>query len=404
MLRPVLCEELDVGAVASFLNGEKQLVTHRVVGFERQGGDGGCYLFRGDAQEHVDRVPRGEVIYVVTRVEHPLLSYSTDGKLGQALAGLAITRPAQLRALGSGVRTMFRIRAATKRLEPLRRGRVELIVGALDLSWGANEWLTKQQRRLHNVLEGLTLTALDDSGQSALTIRRFDREAGYNPGASFDWEDRWFAASLPPPPARVLLGGAGSGREVAKLAALGYRVAAFDPAPHFARLGQALVAEGRCEAFLEGSYQQLWSDDPAGRAFRRRLDELAPFDAVILGWGSYTHVLSADDRRRTLRELDLRCPAGPILASYWAAAAGRDAAPGASHRLGMALGLLLGGSLPSAKERASRHLTHHGIAGHVFTGEELEELAASCGRRVELEPGRRPGDVAVFPHASFVRE
>ena len=42
-----------------------------------------------------------------------------------------------------------------------------------------------------------------------------------------------------------------------------------------------------------------------------------PYAAIVLGWGSLTHVLDPSARRRLLRACDRLCPTGPIVASAW---------------------------------------------------------------------------------------
>ena len=73
----------------------------------------------------------------------------------------------------------------------------------------------------------------------------------------FEWEEKWFSSDLPPPPARILLGGAGSGREIRHLARHEYRIVAFDPVHSFVRHGRSRLQSDQCEAFLTGSFEDL---------------------------------------------------------------------------------------------------------------------------------------------------
>jgi hypothetical protein len=129
----------------------------------------------------------------------------------------------------------------------------------------------------------------------------------------FPWEVEWFDALLPPPPARILVAGAGAGAEVVALRARGYAVAATEPVERLAR---------QC---AEVGARPVWPLD------HEALGTLAGerFDAVLLGWGSLTHVLTPAGRQRTL-EAAAALTSGPILASFWTQA---SAGPPPSGRL-----------------------------------------------------------------------
>src|SRR5687767_14651727 len=53
----------------------------------------------------------------------------------------------------------------------------------------------------------------------------------YNLGGLFDWEEQVVREHFPPPPARVVVTGAGAGREVLALLRLGYDAVGFEPSP-----------------------------------------------------------------------------------------------------------------------------------------------------------------------------
>ncbi|MBW2212243.1 MAG: hypothetical protein JRG67_14615, partial [Deltaproteobacteria bacterium] len=54
-----------------------------------------------------------------------------------------------------------------------------------------------------------------------------------------------------------------------------------------------------------------------GKSTRLRLASEATFDAVLLGWGSFGHVLQRADRLELLRACDHIAPHGPILLSIF---------------------------------------------------------------------------------------
>jgi hypothetical protein len=144
----------------------------------------------------------------------------------------------------------------------------------------------------------------------------------------FPWEEYVIGEFFPPPPARILVGGAGGGREALALARMGYTVVAFDPSPVLAS-SLARVAPPGCDAF-RGSYEELprlFAARPGDRA--ARLDELAPFDGSIIGWGSFSHLPREDLRLRTLSSFRTATK-GPIVASFLGV---RNDAPEAVGRL-----------------------------------------------------------------------
>jgi hypothetical protein len=152
----------------------------------------------------------------------------------------------------------------------------------------------------------------------------FSRQARYRPESEvfeqdlFVWEqeavDRWF----PPPPARVLIGGVGGGREGFALARRGYAVTAFEPARDLVRgMVRRAAAGGAAMDVYEGRYESLPEvTAPDGSGRRVDLSRGAPFDAAIFGWASYSHLRT--DRRRVdaLRAMG-RLTHGPILLSYF---------------------------------------------------------------------------------------
>ncbi len=86
----------------------------------------------------------------------------------------------------------------------------------------AHQFVQRQLSRADHFIGGLALGALDSQGLQALTSASYEAR-GWNPGdLLFPWEEKWFADDLPPAPARLLIGGAGDGREALVLARQGY--------------------------------------------------------------------------------------------------------------------------------------------------------------------------------------
>jgi SAM-dependent methyltransferase len=195
--------------------------------------------------------------------------------------------------------------------------------------------------------------ALDVEEKEELSIALYDE--AFNPDNDFPglypWENTWLARRLPPPPARLLVGAAGSGREAVALEGLGYTVIALEPSKR---------AAAHCERQLQGestvirgSYRELIAVVLDGVSSRLTLTPSDRFDAIVLGWGSFGHVLRERDRFRLLKACAILCPDGPILLSVFLPPARGRSEPSTDPDLAF---LSYGGFLtvPTAEELA-RH-------------------------------------------------
>ncbi len=157
---------------------------------------------------------------------------------------------------------------------------------------------------------------LDDVEKQTLSINLCD--ASFRPENDHDglypWESEWFERRMPPAPASVLVGAAGAGREARALRELGYRVHAFEPSTSAFRLCERALGSDHADP---ASYQDFVATALRGKRTSLRLEPDAKFDAVLLGWGSFGHVLRADDRFELLRACDRVAPRGPILLSIF---------------------------------------------------------------------------------------
>jgi len=179
--------------------------------------------------------------------------------------------------------------------------------------------------RTGNVLASLVDEALlawvPVEARSELTASIYAKDTQYLPGGSrfrsglFSWEEKVLSGPLFPRAGRVLLGGAGAGRELVALVARGYHVVAFDPCLRFADAARGTVTTDKAEVF-HASYEDLVV------AMEGRGGRLAPvaggprFDAAIVGWGSFSHILPSSKRAEVLRAIRLVCPGGPVLLSF----------------------------------------------------------------------------------------
>jgi hypothetical protein len=260
---------------------------------------------------------------------------------------------------------------------------------------------SRASQSLADFSEAFALHTLDGDERSALTEQLYARSPHGQRTELFAWEQGWLERSLPPAPARVLVGGAGHGREVRHLIARGYDVYAFDPIRAHAKgeqrftlryeqLARALAAEGEL--------------DPAALAASRALTAAAPFDAVLLGWLSLSHVTEARDQEALFTALDWLAPRAPILASFWMTGM-RRAQNGTAHALGAALGARVRALRARTPLERAQHepppdierlrcLPHAGFV-YLFDHTRLEALARCAQRTLDLQ------EAADCPHATF---
>ncbi len=228
--------------------------------------------------------------------------------------------------------------------------------------------------------------ALDADEMSRITVALYGQTPLRASTRGLDaWEQEWYADSLPPSPARLLVAAAGTGREVHALRAMGYAVDAFEPAD-----GQAdLIGRGPDDIVVAATYGDLVlaaagdTSSPAAPFVEQH------YDAVILGWGSLTHLLDRREQVAVLAACDAVCPRGPILASFWPAVSGTRQSRG--HAVGRRLGRRVASwrGLSAAEGPDEHQGSGIGFAFNVgftrrFSREDMVSLAAEVGRDVAL--------------------
>lgn len=214
-----------------------------------------------------------------------------------------------------------------------------------------------------------------------LTAEAYNRNPHYLDDNNRDlrtWEESIVREFFPKAPAKVLVGACGGGREMLALERLGYRVAGFDP-------GAALVDLARKQASAElllalevSTYEDLIAGSSA-------IIGHAPFDAVILGWGSLSHLSESSTRLALLRQARRLCPSGPILLS-WVHDAPSEVELAVRKRLS-ALGL--------ATRDACEGYSIVGGFSRSYSHQDIFDLAAQSGNRVLRY------DEGDYPHALF---
>jgi SAM-dependent methyltransferase len=254
----------------------------------------------------------------------------------------------------------------------------------------ATVWVDRAYRSFCAAREELALSRLPPGAWREVSERRYGEASPFYSRREgvrvslFEWESAAVASFFPPPPARILVGGAGGGRELAALARLGYRASGFDPSPPMYEALRKLASSLGGDVVVGcAGYEELVTVadsicDCSLRALGPIVDA-APYDAVILGFGSLSLVPSPAVRERLFPAVARLCPRGPVLASFEMASPPR----GRAERVAALLRLLLRripGSHPVADGDA---LSCFGFQ-HAFTEEELRGLAENAGYRVAL--------------------
>ena len=236
--------------------------------------------------------------------------------------------------------------------------------------------------RRQGLLEGFASAVLSSEELLSQTTAVYERR-GEPSGALHEWELEWLKLA-PPPPARVLVGGAGYGRECAALAARGYRVVAYEPS---AEAAEACADHAPC---VVGTHEDLTLAVERGAGPLAAMIDDEPFDVVWLGWGSLSHVLGRADRRRTLLA-SARLSRGPVFASAWVSDMPRVSTTRVRWFLaGARIGAALGG------EARDFSLTYGPQSGWavVIQRAELEECAVAMDR--DLAVATHPGVSALM--------
>ena len=223
----------------------------------------------------------------------------------------------------------------------------------------------------------------------------------YSPGGStfqdglFSWEREEIAASFPPS-GRILLGGAGGGRELVELCKAGYDVLALEPVPALAAAARAAAAPYPRSKVITASYTDLV------HAAEQRSGPLAAhlcgvdFQGVILGWTSFSYVWK-DEREALLKALRRLAPHAPVLLSFFAR---EDVDDGRLAKLRDWYRRLL--RRVGAKDLSEPGDIFHPSAGFhcSFTPEEIYSLAREAGYDADTVEGHFTPRTLLRPRSS----
>jgi SAM-dependent methyltransferase len=234
----------------------------------------------------------------------------------------------------------------------------------------------------HRFAQGLLDAGLKVSEKEKLGTLVYTDTGMFWGDALFPREEAIFQKHLPPSPAHILVGGCGTGRELAALLSAGHRVTAYEPGP--ALLAKARSRFPEVKSLALGSHQ-----DFSSAVLDRRKNGLegltqATYDAVIFGWWSLSHLLSPEERRRALKAAHAVCPHGPLVLSFDPEDLGARASrrQGRAYQMGKQLAHLRFRGLDRNQTKEPDPNIHLGESTGYYASLELEELRAVAG---ELE-------------------
>jgi 2-polyprenyl-3-methyl-5-hydroxy-6-metoxy-1,4-benzoquinol methylase len=222
-----------------------------------------------------------------------------------------------------------------------------------------------------------SLHALDDAVYRAPGSYVNDE---HNLRGLFPWEaealEGWFRERH-----KLLLVGAGGGREAVALARRGVEVDAYECNPALVEYANRLLArEG-----LPASVRHLPRDEAPA--------EGGPYDGAIVGWSAYMLIQGRERRVAFLRGLRARmAPGAPLLLSFWTRAENASRIPSVA-RVANAIRRVLGRESVEPGDDLFPNYLHH------FTEREVAGEMASAGfsivRYVPHGPGPRESGWAV---------
>lgn len=262
----------------------------------------------------------------------------------------------------------------------------------------AAERIRRAVEHLHLLLSDELLWAwFGPQRREAINRIIWGRANSYLPGGNtferglFEWERLAIAKPPFPQAGRILLGGAGGGRELFQLCRRGFDVVAFEPS-ELCEGARHAVSSFPNSAVVRASYRDLVTaaQEHTGPLASHVLN--ASFDAVLFGWGSFNYVFAELDRRDLLCATRTITPKAPLLISFLMV---RDAENGRLDRLRPRIRRiceLLGA--PSARCPGDMFLPHGGFI-HLVSRGELEAAAGGSGYRMLYF---RVSD-ATYPHA-----
>ena len=260
---------------------------------------------------------------------------------------------------------------------------------------GVDRYAHRGFRAYEILRDHLLLGRLEPAQHATITAEAYANErAVYLPGGArfeaglLDWEAMVLERLSLPPQARILLAAAGGGRELAPLLARGHEVVAFEPNEALLSGANAVSARGAGAPVFRASLEDLI--EAVLRGTGPLAGVIGPFDLVLLGWGSLSHITEPGTHVALLRAIRALSPKAPVVASFLL----RPAAHSESRAQSLVRRVVhrtLGGRVPPAE---LAYIPRAGVA-YRFSPDEIRRLASAGGYAVRLLDTTRDG-YAIF--------
>lgn len=175
----------------------------------------------------------------------------------------------------------------------------------------ADRWVDRIARVVQTVHEGFWLGSLNADELNAVTARHFDQSQFYasgehNQSGLFEWEKNSLNQYFPPR-CRVLVAGAGGGREVVALRQAGFDAEGFECSLPLVQASQKV-------------FEKIGESNHVVHCAADRVPDGTPtYDALLIGWTAYTHIPTKERRSLFLKALRQRVyPGAPLVISFFA--------------------------------------------------------------------------------------
>lgn len=265
---------------------------------------------------------------------------------------------------------------------PARRARPPALVRAY---FGVSRAWRKAGALLQATHDGVWLGVLGREALHHVDESFYDQNAGYHGDAHnlrglFPWEEAALAEAFGGC-RRVLVLGAGGGREVLALSRRGYQVEGYECNRALVEYAEGFLPRQSCAARV----RHLPRDEaPVARE---------PFDGIVLGWSAYMLIAGRAHRVALLRKLrPLVRPGGPILLSFFTRD-GDGPRFRVSARVANAARALLGRERAEVGDALAPNFVHYFTQGEIAA--ELREAGFEPRRFHPQGPGPRDSGWAI---------